>query len=113
MKKLRIAFCGLGNAASFYFEKLKKFSTEGSIELIAGFDSDVSQIKNWESKTNIPSFQEIDKVSDMDIDLVIVTTPSGSHTKDSLSFLKRGVNVLCEKPIGLIIDDINSNIKYA
>ena len=113
MKKLRIAFCGLGNAAFFYFEKLKKFSNERSIELIAGFDSDVSQIKNWESKTNIPSFQAINKVSDMDIDLVIVTTPSGSHTQDSLSFLKRGVNVLCEKPIGLIIDEINSNIKYA
>jgi len=113
MKKLRIGFCGLGNAATFYFEKLKEFVEDGSIELVAGFDSDSSQIASWESKTKILGFTDIHKASEIGIDLIIITTPSGRHTKDSFEFLKQGVNVLCEKPIGLIIDEVNSNIQYA
>lgn len=113
MKKLRIGFCGLGNAATFYFEKLKEFVEDGSIELVAGFDSNSSQIATWESKTKILGFTDIHKASEIGIDLIIITTPSGRHTKDSLAFLKQGINVLCEKPIGLIIDEVNSNIQYA
>ena len=39
------------------------------------------------------------------LDLVIILTPSGSHFKHSLLALKKGFNVLCEKPATMIPED--------
>ena len=113
MRKLRIAFCGLGNAASFYYEILKHYSDEGSIDFIAGFDAVESKAKDWQKKTGISSYGDLENLAKYKIDLVIVTTPSGSHASDSKLFLENQINVLCEKPIGLRVDEVRSNITYA
>lgn len=113
MKKLRIAFCGLGNAASFYYEILKHYSDQGSIDFIAGFDSIESKAADWQKKTGISSYSNLENLANYRIDLVIVTTPSGSHAADSRLFLENKINVLCEKPIGLRVDEVKSNIAYA
>jgi UDP-N-acetyl-2-amino-2-deoxyglucuronate dehydrogenase len=113
MKKLRIAFCGLGNAAAFYYEILKHYSEEGSVDFIAGFDAIESKATDWYKKTGISSYSNLKNLENYKIDLVIVTTPSGSHAKDSRFFLENQINVLCEKPIGLKVDEVKSNIAYA
>ena len=46
-----------------------------------------------------------DLIDRADIDLVIVATPNGLHRDVSVAALEKGINVLCEKPMALAIED--------
>lgn len=113
MSKLKIAFCGLGNAANFYYEILKDHQEKDNIELIAGFDKSSEQASLWENKTLIPSYNSLSSIKDLEADFVIITSPSGSHANDARFFLDEGINVLCEKPIGLSLEEVKNNIDIA
>jgi predicted dehydrogenase len=47
------------------------------------------------------------------IDVVVVCTPNGMHAEHSISALKKGFHVLCEKPMALRVDECREMIKFA
>ena len=48
-----------------------------------------------------------------DLDAVLVTVPNFLHAEVTIAALNRGLNVLCEKPMALSIDDANRMIAAA
>ena len=49
----------------------------------------------------------------LDIDLVAICSPNGLHAAHSIAALKAGYHVLCEKPLGLSVQECGDMIKTA
>jgi hypothetical protein len=78
MKKIKIGQIGRGGFGNKILSKLKKIP-HMSIEWVYG-----SKDKWWESN--------------VDLDWVIIASPNEFHYEQSKHYLKKGVNVFCEKP---------------
>lgn len=90
---MNIIVVGLGTAGKHYINILK------SIKNVNIFVIDVNFLKK-SKYIKITNFIEIEK-KDLKFDYAIIATPSGLHYKHALFFLKRGTNVLIEKPFVL------------
>ncbi len=55
----------------------------------------------------------IEDLFNIDIDWVVIATPIDTHTEISKQFLKRGINVFCEKPISKSENDVAELIDLA
>ena len=95
MSKLKLAFIGLGRAAQHYAEVIKENLSDEYIFSV-GVDQYAESRSKWEKENSGKTFASIDEVSKDDVDIAIITTPSGSHAENSKVLLQNGVNVLCE-----------------
>jgi predicted dehydrogenase len=51
------------------------------------------------------AFASIDEVAESDVDLVHICTPNASHVPYAIQLMEAGKHVLCEKPLGVSLDD--------
>ena len=51
------------------------------------------------------AYENIDQVADSDVDVVHICTPNASHVPYAIRLMAAGKHVLCEKPLGISIDD--------
>ena len=93
-------------------EIINKFYKD-KIEISIGIDSFKDARDNWSDKYGCETRSNISDIDPSKVNFVIVITPSGSHAEDSKQLLQKGINVLCEKPIGLNIDEVQENIEIA
>ncbi len=62
----------------------------------------------------IPNFEDPDKlVQSEDVELVYIATPPFLHYEQSLSALRRGKHVICEKPLALTLEQADEMIGEA
>lgn len=113
MTKLRVSFVGLGNAGSFYYNLLKSDEYSQLVSFSLAIDVKETAANKWESEKGIKFSTDINDIDASNTDLAIITSPSGSHAKDSKIVINNSVNVLCEKPIGLKVDEVEKNIQLA
>jgi predicted dehydrogenase len=53
----------------------------------------------------VQAFDDIDQVVGSDVDVVHVCTPNSSHVPFAVAALEAGKHVVCEKPLGVSLDD--------
>jgi predicted dehydrogenase len=51
------------------------------------------------------AYESVDHVADSDVDVVHVCTPNTSHVPYAVRLMEAGKHVLCEKPLGVSLDD--------
>lgn len=102
---MKIIVVGLGIAGKHYINIL---SNNLSYEI---FVLDNMKIKN-SKEYKITTFKEIETYN-LKFDYAIICTPSGLHFKHASFFLKRGSNVLIEKPFVLRLDHANKLVMMA
>ena len=51
------------------------------------------------------AYENIDQVADSDVDVVHICTPNASHVPYAIRLMGAGKHVLCEKPLGISLDD--------
>ena len=51
------------------------------------------------------AYENIDQVADSDVDVVHICTPNASHVPYAIRLMAAGKHVLCEKPLGISLDD--------
>jgi len=51
------------------------------------------------------AYENIDQVADSDVDVVHICTPNASHVPYAIRLMAAGKHVLCEKPLGVSLDD--------
>jgi predicted dehydrogenase len=51
------------------------------------------------------AFGSIDEVAESDVDAVHICTPNSSHVPYAVQLMEAGKHVLCEKPLGVSLDD--------
>jgi predicted dehydrogenase len=99
MKKLRTAVVGTGFMGRVHLEALRR--TEG-IEIAAVVGRETESAHKIARGFDVPSTTDLARVlRDSSINAVHICTPNASHCTLSLSALKEGKHVLCEKPLSV------------
>jgi len=97
------AFIGLGRVHKHYCSLISNGMIP-EISIVAVCDKNVELVAMYSkvySCLGFDSFQSL--IESTSLDLVIILTPSGSHYEHAKFFLERGINVLVEKPISMLI----------
>lgn len=104
--KVRFACLGCGRISSAHLDAIKNVDTA---ELAAVCDIDERKAREaalgYGLEKWYTSFDEM--LSNEDIDVVNICTPSGLHSEHTIAAAKKGKHVLCEKPIGITKDQID------
>lgn len=56
---------------------------------------------------------DLDELLDMDLDGIVIATPSAMHAGQSIKALKRGIPVFCQKPLGRTAGEVRAVIDAA
>ncbi len=106
-QKIKILFVGVGGFADTYFDDL--FPVENpDFEIAGGVDPYADKAKYYSElvKRGIPIYSDMeDFYKEHNADLAIISTPIHLHTRQTLTALAHGTNVLCEKPLSGVSAD--------
>ncbi len=112
-KKLKVALIGCGMIGESHAEAVIE---DGRAELSAVVcGKSLEKGKAFQEKYNIPFLtQDYNEVFEhCDIDMAIVCNPSSFHKDVTVAFLKKGIPVLCEKPLDVKVDKMTEMIDAA
>jgi UDP-2-acetamido-3-amino-2,3-dideoxy-glucuronate N-acetyltransferase len=101
----KIGLIGFGYWGKILYKNLKKFNLDISI-----VDSNGVDLSFVETKDQEKIFKDYHNIN---VDCVIVSTPAVSHFDVCSFFLKKGINVFCEKPLSLTVSECKDLYKIA
>ena len=112
MKELRIGFVGAGGMGSAQMKEIVKredVHIEMLYEINTGRGEKVLQDLSLDKKILVDDFQLI--LDNPDIDIVWLVSPNGFHGSQSISAMKAGKHVFCEKPCATDFEDYVQQIE--
>jgi len=103
MKKVRIGVIGVGGMGGGHCNRAKTFQNENKqVELACVCDIDEKVARERSEKFGVKYFLDYKKLIDSGMcDAVVVATPHWFHPEISIYAFKKGLHVLCEKPIAV------------
>lgn len=103
-KTYKLGLIGLGGIA--HLAHFESFSRLANCKLVAGCDCDEKKFAAAQKKTAITRFYTSYKelLNKEELDAVIVATPNNTHKTIAEAALRKGINVLCEKPVCINAD---------
>ena len=111
MNKLKFALIGTGGIAQTYAQA---FQQSTCCQLIAVADINQDSAKAFAEPFGAKSFSDYKILGEnTELDAVIVATPPNTHPEIAMYFMRRGVHVLCEKPLCLSVAEARSMIQTA
>ena len=97
-RKIRIAIVGCGRISKSHFESIEAHADE--LELVSVCDTDDIVLAAHHEKYNVPIYPHLkEMLKNEELDLVVLSTPSGLHASQAELAAKYGVNVITEKPM--------------
>lgn len=102
-KLIRFGLVGAGGVAQAYSQA---FETKGTARLVAVADARPDAARALtERLADCRSYDSYETMADeTELDAVVVCTPPVTHEEICLSFLRRKIHVLCEKPLSLNVE---------
>ena len=111
MRKLKFALIGTGGIAQTYAQA---FQTSDCCRLVAVADVNENSAKAFAEPFGAKFFADYKTLAETsEIDAVIVSTPPNTHPEITMYFMRRGANVLCEKPLCLSVAEAKQMIECA
>ena len=108
MDKVRFGIIGLGNMGGLHLTWIKEIP---EVELTAVCDIDAEKADRKAKEHNVRSFHSTDELfASGCVDAVLIAVPHYSHTPLAIEAFKRGLHVLCEKPIAVTKSDAQKMI---
>ncbi len=97
-RKIRIAVVGCGRISKNHFEAIAIHNDE--LELVGVCDTDSSLLNETVNQYNVPGYRElIEMLNNLEIDVLSICTPSGTHPTQTILAASRNVHVMTEKPM--------------
>ena len=100
-RKVRFAVIGCGRIAQNHFEAVRAHGERA--ELVAVCDTDAAALAAATEKTGARGFGSLTELlaqaPALQIDCVVLTTPSGLHPRQAMEVAKAGIDVMTEKPM--------------
>ena len=107
---LRFAVVGCGRIGVRHADLLSSGSIPGA-ELAAVCDVDEARRTAFSEKYGVPAFASVDDMCEaVALDVADVCTPSGDHAETVQILARHRVNVVCEKPMALTLEDADRMI---
>jgi len=113
MEKTRILISGLGGIAQI--AHLPILSKMDNVEIAGVCDIDRSKTKTIAEKYNVKNaYTSLDEMLDsVPADCLVVTSPTSLHQEQAIQGLKKGLNVLVEKPLARNYEEASSIVDAA
>ena len=112
-KKHKIALVGCGRVAEHYIKILRKLKNI-NIQVVAVCDVKRNRALNFAKKLGAKAYFKLkDMLIEIEVDLILILTPSGLHYEHSNLALDFKFNVLVEKPMSLLVSDSKKLLKKA
>jgi UDP-N-acetyl-2-amino-2-deoxyglucuronate dehydrogenase len=107
---IKFAIIGCGRIAQRHAEHIKNNGT-----LVAVCDIVEKKADALAQQYQAKAFYAIEDLlnAQLDIDVVAICSPNGLHAAHSINVLKAGYHALCEKPLGLSVQECGEMIKTA
>jgi len=113
MRKIKAGVAGYGRSG-MYHHCTSLLNLPEKYEIVALCETDSARRKEAEEKMKCRVYKDFDKfLKDKEIELVSIATPSYLHPKHTISALKAGKNVVCEKPLSNNVADVDEMIRTA
>jgi predicted dehydrogenase len=111
MKKLNFALIGTGGIAQTYAQA---FQMSDCCTLVAVADVRRESADAFAEPFAAKSYDDYKTLAEREtVDAVVICTPPNSHPEIATFFMKKGVNVLCEKPLCLTVQEAREMIDCA
>ena len=108
--KLRVGLVGLGGVAIGHLEGYREVE---DITVVAGADIAAARAKEVAAKYGFTPYTDYRAMLDQErLDIVAVLSTVATHREITEAAADRGINVLCEKPIALRVDDADHMIAH-
>lgn len=112
---MKFAIIGCGRVAVNHIKAV----VDNELDMIAACDLELSKIDELLKKVNYT--KELRKYTDYknmikenpDIELISISTDSGSHAEIAIYCIEQGINVIIEKPMTMSIQDANKIIRLS
>lgn len=100
---IKIGIIGCGKIAQV--RHLPEYSQNKDVKITALFDLNQERAAELAQKYGAVAYDSIDALLDSDVDAVSVCTSNSTHAEISMKALKKGKDVLCEKPMAITLDE--------
>jgi dihydrodiol dehydrogenase / D-xylose 1-dehydrogenase (NADP) len=112
LKKIRWGILGTGRIARAFVQALK---TLPDAELLAVGSREQATADKFAKEFDIPrAYPSYDQLaSDPDIEVIYISTPHNLHAENTLTCMKSGKAVLCEKPLTVNAKEASEVIQFA
>lgn len=108
---IKFALIGCGRISKRHSELLG-FNKIKNASLVAVCDLDIKKAEVIGKQFNINSYTDMHQMmNDVDVDVVVVLTESGNHSKHVLELAKYKKHIMVEKPMALTLSDADKMIK--
>jgi len=103
MKRLRIGIIGLGRIADSHLAAYREIDT---VEVVAGAEINPERLHEITRRWGISGYAQHDEMLiKEDVDIVVILTPPRVHREIIEMVAGRGIDILCEKPIAIALED--------
>ncbi|TCU09672.1 Gfo/Idh/MocA family protein [Rhizobium sullae] len=110
-RRPRLGFLGLGWIGRHRMEAILK---TGLADAAAIADPSSGAIEDaLKSAPSAKVAASLDGLLDLDLDGIVIATPSALHAEQSIEALERGVAVFCQKPLGRSTEEVTAVIEAA
>ena len=110
MDKFRWGYIGNGNIAYSTARSI----TKGDHEIVAVFGRNKEKVSAFSKKYDAQAYDDLDEMlSNKNIDAIYIATPHTSHVDYAVKALKAHKSVLCEKPVGVTVMDVDTLVDCA
>jgi predicted dehydrogenase len=108
-----VGIAGLGRSGwNIHAKTLLPLKDQFAITAVA--DNSAERVNEAVATCGCRAYENVDGLlNDKDVDLLIVATPNHLHTEHTITALKRGKHVVCEKPFALNTADADRAIETA
>lgn len=104
---MKVGFLGCGRVAQHYKKILLDMPPISDFDLKGVCDVDEDRARSFASSLGCNSYGSLESMlSDNDLEVVFILTPSGNHYEHAKKLLANGVNVVCEKPTAMRVEEI-------
>ena len=110
MAKFRWGYIGNGNIAYSTARSILK----GDHDIIAVYGRNKAKVNEFAKKYNAAAYNDLDKMlARDDIDAIYIATPHTSHVDYAVKAMEAHKSVLCEKPVGISVFDVDTLVDCA
>ena len=109
MKTWNFGIIGTGSIADFHAKAINSLS---NARLLAVYGRNADKTNKLAEKYDCKVYRDLPGIlSDPDIDILAVATPSGAHLEPVIEAARYGKHVICEKPLEISLDRIDQMIE--
>lgn len=108
MEKFKWAYIGSGSIANSTARDIIK----GNHRIVSVYSRNIEKARTFADKFGAEAFNDFDSaVNREDVDGVYIATPHTSHIEYAVRAMKLGKPVLCEKPVGVSLKEVEAAIE--